>query len=327
MTALTLYMTTTAATTVTTADTLLENATTGAALTNKNTNLTSGTTGWIEILSQGGTFGAGVGSEPAPDDKGWIDDQTTLETNHYIAGNWQFSLGFETTTTGTYTADIHYRVYQRTSGGTKTLIAEATASAQGIISTSFTVVTVSVSAAASATFATGDKTYADCIHNITVNGTTGNMRMQASSSATVGNVNAQIVTPGYTSTVITNNTMASTDTLTISDAMLIANQLIPLEAISLVENFATARSYFALETPPFTEQFLMTASTFPVDGLVPLDTLFSSVNLLPVEALPLVESMFSALAYAPLEVLTIAERATLSDSWSSVDVAPASDLF
>src|SRR5579859_7546988 len=133
MTALTEYLTITVASTITTADTLIENATTGAALLNKNTNLTSGTTGWIEILSQGGTFGAGVGSEPVPSAKGWIDDGTGLVGSHFSAGTWSFSLGFETTTTGTFTADVHFRAYQRSSGGTYTLIAEATASGQTII--------------------------------------------------------------------------------------------------------------------------------------------------------------------------------------------------
>src|SRR5579859_877328 len=199
MTALTVYLTNFAATTVTTSNTLIENATTGASLTNKNTNLTSGTTGWVEILSQGGTFGAGVGSEPSPSGKGWIDDGTTLEGFHFASGTWTFNLGFECTTTGTFTADVHFRAYQRSSGGTYTLIAEATASGQTLVSSSYTVVTASVSAAASATFATGDKLYIDCLMNITTNGTTGNMRMQQSSSATVGSTSADAVTPGYIS--------------------------------------------------------------------------------------------------------------------------------
>jgi|SRR5579859_780002 len=204
MTALTEYLTVTVATTVATANTLIENATTGATLLNKNTNLTSGTTGWIEILSQGGTFGAGVGSEPAPSAKGWIDDGTGLVGNHFSAGTWSFSLGFETTTTGTFTADVHFRAYQRSSGGTYTLIAEATASGQTIISTSYTVVNASVSAAASATFVTGDKLYIDCLMNISTNGTTGNMRMQDANSATVGSTSAQAVTPGYISSTQVN---------------------------------------------------------------------------------------------------------------------------
>jgi len=199
LTALTVYLTNFAATTVTTSNTLIENATTGASLTNKNTNLTSGTTGWVEILSQGGTFGAGVGSEPSPSGKGWIDDGTTLEGFHFASGTWTFNLGFECTTTGTFTADVHFRAYQRSSGGTYTLIGEATASGQTIISTSYTVVSASGSFSASATFATGDKLYIDCLMNITTNSTTGNMRMQQSSSATTGSTSADAVTPGYIS--------------------------------------------------------------------------------------------------------------------------------
>lgn len=209
MTALTLYLNQTSSTTNSTADKMLENASTGGTLSNKNTNLVSGTTGWITLYSQGNATGqTGAGSQPALADNGWIDDATTLVGNHFIAGTWSVALGFETTTTGTFVADFHFRFYQRSSGGTRTLIGEAIASGQTIVSGSYTVLTPSVSASASNQFASGDTVGCDVTINITTNGTTGNLRMQASSSATLGNVNAEIVTPGYIASTQTDKDVA-----------------------------------------------------------------------------------------------------------------------
>lgn len=228
-TALTVYLTETASTTVSTADTLLENASTGATLSNKNTNLTSGTTGWIEIWSQGDASAqTGAGSEPSPSGHGWCDDNTTLVGNSFVSGTWTFTLGFECTTTGTFTTDVHFRAYQRSSGGTYTLICEATQTSQTLVSTSYTVLNTSVSASSSNTFASGDKLYIDVLFNIATNSTTGNMRMQASSSSTVGSVSAQVVTPGYSS--VTTNTR----TITTSAVLLgTVTRTIPTSAVLL----------------------------------------------------------------------------------------------
>lgn len=194
---LTIYLTKTTSGTISTACTLLENATTGATLGNFNTNLTSGTTGWVMIYSQGTATGqTGAGSEIAPDALGWCDDNSTLVGNHFIGGTWTFSLGFECTQSGTFVADFHFRSYIYNSG-TYTLICEAVATSQTIITASYTVVNASTTASPSAEFPSGSHLYIDCQMNISTNGTTGNMRMQASSSSTVGNVNAQVVTPGY----------------------------------------------------------------------------------------------------------------------------------
>lgn len=214
-TALSVYMTKTTSGTISTACTLLENASTGATLSNFNTNLTSGTTGWVEIWSQGdSTAQSGAGSEPSPSGHGWCDDTTTtLSGNSFVAGTWSFALGFECTTTGTFVADFHFRAYQRSSSGTYTLIVEAVASSQTIISSSYTVVNASTSASASNTFASTDHLYIDCIMNITTNSTTGNMRMQASSSSTVGSTSAESVTPGYSSVTTNTRTVPATAAL------------------------------------------------------------------------------------------------------------------
>jgi hypothetical protein len=202
MTALTLYLNQNPSGTASTADQMMENASTGGTLSNKNTNLTSGTTGWVTLYAQGNPTGqTGTGSQPALADNGWIDDAVSLVGNSFSSGTWSVSLGFETTATGTFVADFHFRFYQRSSGGTRTLIGEAIASAQTIISTSYTVLTPSISASASNTFVTGDKVGCDVTVNITTNATIGNLRMQASSSTTLGNASAKIVTPGYVSSV------------------------------------------------------------------------------------------------------------------------------
>jgi hypothetical protein len=241
MTALTWYLNQSASATASTADQLLENASTGGSLSNKNTNLVSGTTGWITLYAQGNATGqTGAGSQPALADNGWIDDAVTLVGNHLNAGTYSVSLGFETTTTGTFIADFHFRFYQRSSGGTRTLIGEAIASSQTIISTSYTVLTPSVSASASNTFVSGDKAGCDVTINILTNTTTGNLRMQASSSATLGNTSAQIVTPGYSSvttstrTIPTSAVLQSTLTRTIPTSAVLQSTLsrtIPTSAV------------------------------------------------------------------------------------------------
>lgn len=232
MTALTLYLNQTASGTASTADQMLENASTGGSLSNKNTNLTSSTTGWITLYAQGNaTAQTGVGSQPAMGDNGWIDDSSTLGSgsNHLNSGTWSVALGFETTTTGTFVADFHFRFFQRSSGGTRTLIGEAIASSQTIVSTSYTVLTPSVSASASNTFASTDRLGVDVTVNILTNTTTGNLRMQASSSSTLGNTSAEIVTPGYSSVSTSTRTIPSTLALLQTDTRTIPSVIALLQ--------------------------------------------------------------------------------------------------
>jgi hypothetical protein len=270
MTALTLYLNETASTTNSTADQLLENASTGGSLSNKNTNLTSGTTGWVTIYGQGNASAqTGAGSQPALGDNGWIDDATTLQTNHLNSGTWTFALGFETTTSGTFVADFHFRFFQRTSGGSRTLIGEAIASSQTIISGSYTVLTPSISASASATFATGDRLGLDVTANITTNGTTGNLRMQASSSATLGNVNAEMVTAGYSSVTTSSRTIPATAALITT-----TSRTIPSTAALITTNSRTIPATAALlttnsRTIPATADIALTNSrTIPATAAI-----------------------------------------------------------
>jgi hypothetical protein len=202
-TALTLYPTATADANVATANTLLENATTGATLTNKNTNITANTTGWIDIWSQGNVSAtSGAGSEPAPTGHGWLDDATTLVGNQFVAGTWSFAALFNNSgASGTFTADVHFRAYQRSSGGVYTLVAEAVAASQSIAVDStgatYTAVTATVSALISNQFVSGNKVYYDTPLNILTNTTSGNIRVRMANSATLGSTSVQVVSPGY----------------------------------------------------------------------------------------------------------------------------------
>lgn len=203
-TALTEYLTVTADVAVlSTANTLLENATTGAALTNKNTNINASTTGWVDIWAQGNpTAVAGAGSESAPTGHGWIDDATTLVGNQFVAGTWSFSGLFNNSgASGSFSANVHFRAYQRSSGGVYTLIAEAASGTTTIAvdstNATYTTVTASTSASASNTFISGDKVYIDIQIDIITNTTSGNIRCRMANSATVGSTSVQAVSPGY----------------------------------------------------------------------------------------------------------------------------------
>lgn len=178
---------------------MLDNVSLGAALTNKNTNLTAGTTQWVRVFPLGtGTAQTGAGAQAAPSDVCWVDSTTAIETFNFVAGVWSFALGFEMGTAGgTFIADFHFRPCQRTNAGVYTVIGEAIASGITIVSTGFTVVNASVSASASGTFAAGDKLALVVDMNITTNTTTSNMRMQAANSTTLGNISASLQSPGF----------------------------------------------------------------------------------------------------------------------------------
>jgi len=196
-TALTLYLQElNASSTLSTANQLIENGSTTSSNTNKNSNATVGTTGWIEVYSQGnGTTVSGAGSQPSPSGHGWFDDGTTLEANHYDTGTWTATIRMSLSA-GSCTADLHVRAYRYHSSA-YTLIAEMVATGQSLTTTQANFTCTATGVAASATFATGDKTYIDITANITASSSGGNLKIQESSSGTQGYTSAQVVTPGY----------------------------------------------------------------------------------------------------------------------------------
>lgn len=204
MTALTLYLTTSTATTVSTADLLV--TTTGGGLTNKNTTIGTNT-GYVEIHSQGAgspTFGASL---PNPSGNGWLWDDTTLADNAAIlpAGSWTSNISLRLSA-GTIVADIYLRVYVRASNGVYGNKSTLTLMGQTIGSTSFTNYSPAhTTSSNSSSFQSGDQLYADLILNITSNSTgssTAVLKINNANSSTLGNTSAQIVTPGYS--IITN---------------------------------------------------------------------------------------------------------------------------
>src|SRR5260221_7396367 len=159
MTALTLYLSSAASATLSTANKLYSILGTPTGTSN-NTQL--GTlTGWGEIWAQGTTnvWPAG-GSSPAPSGHGFLFDVTTLEGNDLLAGAYSGSLQFSTTGVGavTITADLHCAVYKRSSGGVYTLIGDMVLSAQSV-STTAANFSFSMTTGSNTSFVTGDKLY------------------------------------------------------------------------------------------------------------------------------------------------------------------------
>lgn len=191
-TALTIYETNTAATTLTTTNQL-----TNSAPSSEVTNITIkvGThTGWDTLPSQGSTSNWASGtSEPAQLGTGFLWDVTTLEGQQILSGNWTPKVKLSVSN-GSVVADIHVRVAVRSSGGVYTNIIDAASTGQ-TINTTATVYTLPATSGTLTNFNTGDKLYQDVILNVTTNSTG-----KATATFTEyenGGANESVVTPGY----------------------------------------------------------------------------------------------------------------------------------
>jgi hypothetical protein len=199
MTALTLYGSSIASTTLTTADQFA--TTTGGTETSKTTSVASAAgNGYLEVLSQGGS-GTIYTSIPAPTGRGWLFDVTTLEGQTLASGNWSGSVGLADTAGSGPLLSIIAREYKRSSAGVYTSIGTLTLSGPTITTTRTTFSLPSTSFASMA-FATGDKLYVDLF--IDANGWGGDFIVNdVSNSTSAGVVNdMQIVSPGYAPTVV-----------------------------------------------------------------------------------------------------------------------------
>lgn len=205
MTALTLYGSDTAATTVSTAGKLTS---TNGTPTIDQANLSAGTgTGWGEFEAQGGGGSyAHAGSQGSPSGKGWLWDVTTLESQQLFSGNWSASAPVNIFT-GSMVADVVLRAYKRSSGGTYTLIGSITLSSQTITST-FSTLSFPATSFSSMNFSTGDKLYFDLWFNITSNSSSNaniHIKEVASSGAQQGDSTVfNVVTAGYGPQVTTS---------------------------------------------------------------------------------------------------------------------------
>jgi lysophospholipase L1-like esterase len=147
-------------------------------------------TGWVEMLSQGGT-GTMTTAEPAVSGNGFIWNDPTLEGQEILPGPWD--MGQElSTTSGTVTADVHIRAYLRAADGTLGLFAEATQTGVTITPAGATVSLPAVTAPPVCVTA-GQRLYYDVVLNITGNtmGTAGAVQLKEGTGTNV------VTTPGY----------------------------------------------------------------------------------------------------------------------------------
>lgn len=199
MTALTVYQTSVAATTLATAGKLA--ATTGGTASSKTTQIGT-STGWFELQALNNNTAATVASQPGPTGKGWLLDATTLEGQTIAAGTWTPSVNLKTSV-GTATVTIVERYYLY-SNGWYTLLGTSTKSGQGLTTTASTITGTAVSLAA-IVCSTGDKLYIDRWVNVTANSTGSGVATvtHAESSTSTGVTTGQSVTPGYAATSYT----------------------------------------------------------------------------------------------------------------------------
>ena len=202
LTPLTVYLTGTASSTLPAANKLYS-VSGGVANTSTVTALGKAL-GWGEVPSQGtsSTWGASQ-LAPTPSGKGFLWDVTTLEGNDFVAGKYTAHIRMNTTGVGavSITADIHCRLYKRSSGATYILIADTVLASQTIqITKSLFLPTFSTTAITS--FAVGDKLYCDVLLNVLTNTGAATQQIQLDdlsleTTAQTGLVTAQVLTPGY----------------------------------------------------------------------------------------------------------------------------------
>lgn len=196
VTALTVYPTNVATTTLSTAAGMVI-VTGGAEGGNPNTIGTSTGYGECLILSGQSSWPA-LGSIGSPSGKGLLWDVTTLEGQQIVAGNWTPTMRFKVSV-GSIVATILVRAYKY-NGGTYTQIGSNMSLAAQTITTTATGFAFSATSQPVMNFGTGDKLYADVWLNITTNSTgsgTATVSIFTTTSATLGNAFQQIVTPGY----------------------------------------------------------------------------------------------------------------------------------
>src|SRR5579875_2445445 len=167
-TALSVYGTSTASTSLTTANKFV--TVTGGTGTNEPQKLGTAT-GYSEIYSQGTTNAwQSLGSIGSPSGNGFLWDVTTLEGQQIVAGTWNASTKMSVST-GSITADIYMRAYKWSSGSnTYTLIGTLSLTNQ-TLNTTLTIFTMSSASFSAMNFSTGDKLYCDIWFNVKTNST------------------------------------------------------------------------------------------------------------------------------------------------------------
>lgn len=231
VTPLSVYLASTAASTIGTANLLYITANSGTPGNTWKYSRVGTAKGYGELTSQGTTSAwAAATSLPNPTGKGFLLDNTSLEGQTIQAGNWAGVVrmhcaqnGDTNPNAGSLTADIIARAFKY-NGGTYTPITTITLGAQHLSSTatSFTLPNTNTSAVS---FGTGDKLYIDYWLNVTAN-TNGSSvqdvrlnRESTDTSGHTGDANATIGTPGYNTT----STSGSSGNLVVSPSSLAFN--------------------------------------------------------------------------------------------------------
>lgn len=204
MTALTIFATNSATSTLTTANKIVTSI--GGGNTNVNTQVGKAT-GYSELPAQGTTTAwSAAGSLITPDGRGWLWDDSTLGNGSasFVPGTWTATVKM-LLNANNITANIYVNVYRRTSSGVYYPIVLMSLTGANITTTRTAFTLTGTTTTASTPFQPGDMLYYDNQLDITGNGTNSNTTICQniiSNSSTLGCNDNQIVTPGYTT--ITN---------------------------------------------------------------------------------------------------------------------------
>lgn len=216
MAALTVYLSSTTASTVATAKKLVTTApASSTSVTNKTAKVASGW-GVLHTIAYSTTF-AGAASEPAFGDvNGAILDDTSLEGLTIGSGTWSCSMRFSSSS-GTLTGVIHIRMGKRSSSGVYTEIVNMACPSTGFTSAGQTVTATGTGAATD--FTVGDKLYMQIDLQITSN--TSSSNTATTSVFENGGAVESVATPGTSvtpATVTGAAALSATGTLTAAGA-------------------------------------------------------------------------------------------------------------
>jgi hypothetical protein len=317
-TSLVLYGTTTASTTLSTANKLVTS--TGGTSTSKTTTASdnAGTNQYyMEVFSQGGTAGDSA-SITAPTGKGWLFDVTTLETNTIDAGNWSAVLKMNDTAGFTaITMIIRAYVYN---GGTYTAISTMQVTGQSMSSTS-TTYNIANTAFSAQAFNTGDKLYIDLWLKPTTGHWAGDPIVNFSSSSSSAGVTGQfaITTPGYDPTAVTNTWTANDVGLTPSDSMTIVpatSVVFPADTLTCSDSIVNGGQVPLSDSATgITESATFTVVAVPVDTLTCSDSILSAPNVAnTVVSLSTFDTIVPTYVYLTYYFLLDVPPPTLSDT-------------
>lgn len=345
MTALTVYSTTVASSTLSTANDFA--TTTGGTSATKDTKIGT-STGWSELFAQGTTNAwSAAGSIGSPSGHGWLWDVTTLEGQQIVAGNWTPTVRLQIAGGGTpsITADIYIRAYVY-NGGTYTQIGSSMTKTGQTLNSTTANYAFSATNQALQNFNTGDKLYVDAWLNVTANtGTSSANNVRVSSSSTSGQGianNVSIVTPGYQANV-TNNNMSAEDDLTLIESISYSAELAATEAPGLTENVLFLSSVALEDDLTLNDIGAMAGSTIDANTIseigamqgsgVDANTLIETVQFVveetPVEAYTLTETRLHVVRLTPtdLKTNTLTESASYNPAFVPSESLVADDTL